>query len=298
MDKIKQRFWSLKWFWFPKLLTWYLRHLYDCIQPYTSLSSYPPSPSLAPQPPPSPLKMFSPSQFHQSQACSGYLVILSFWASFQEDFMKWMFLNPHPRHLHRHPHCLIHLPLLKKFNWFLSLFQTDFSTNSLMQVSLILIMNKVDYGLLPLEEVPSWAHLVGYSPKRRCLEDLEKWWMLVVIQDIKHAGMYGTVKSCSSLSCSISLSIYLSIYLYTKESEKPKFPFDIRIFHEFFLFFFGSFPSFFMWESFVFQVVWCFWTWLNPLVVTSSPRRLRRGCCISGQPQNKRRREKKERKIG
>jgi hypothetical protein len=44
--------------------------------------------------------------------------------------------------------------------------------------------------------------------------------------------------------------------------------------------------------------VWCFWTWLNPLVVTSSPRRLRRGCCISGQPQNKRRREKKERKIG
>lgn len=46
-----------------------------------------------------------------------------------------------------------------------------------------------------------------------------------------------TVKSCSSLSCSISLSVYLSIYLYTKESEKPKFPFDIRIFHKFFLFF-------------------------------------------------------------
>lgn len=203
----------------PKLRTWYLRHhiscypwhLYDCIQPHTSLSSYPPSPSptLAP---PSPLKMLSPPQFHQSQACSGYLVILSFWASFQEDFMKWMFLNPHPRHLHRHPHCPIHLPLLRKFNWFLSLFQTDFSTNFMMQVSLILIMNKVDYGLLPLEEVPSWAHLVGYSPKRRCLEDLEKWWMLVVIQDIKHAGMYGAVMSCSSLSCSITLSLYLSIY--------------------------------------------------------------------------------------
>lgn len=188
--------------------------------------------------------VFSVSISPISSMRSGYLVILSFWASFQEDFMKWMFLNPHPRHLHRHPHCLIHLPLLKKFNWFLSLFQTDFSTNSLMQVSLILIMNKVDYGLLPLEEVPSWAHLVGYSPKRRCLEDLEKWWMLVVVEDIKHAGMYGTVKSCSSLSCSISLFIYLSIYLFTKESEKPKFPFDIRIFHEFFLLFLALFLLF------------------------------------------------------
>ena len=250
MDKIKQRFWSLKWFWFPKLLTWYLRHLYDCIQPYTSLSSYPPSPSLAPQPPPSPLKMFSPSQFHQSQACSGYLVILSFWASFQEDFMKWMFLNPHPRHLHRHPHCLIHLPLLKKFNWFLSLFQTDFSTNSLMQVSLILIMNKVDYGLLPLEEVPSWAHLVGYSPKRRCLENLEKWWMLVVIEDIKHAGMYGTVKSCSSLSCSISLSIYLSIYIQKKVRNLN--------FHSIYVFFMSFFFFFWLFSFFFYVGIFCF----------------------------------------
>jgi hypothetical protein len=69
------------------------------------------------------------------------------------------------------------------------------------------------------------------------LEDLEKWWMLVVVEDIKHAGMYGTVKSCSSLSCSISLSIYLSIYIQKK----------VRIlnFHSIYVFFM-SFFSFFL----------------------------------------------------
>lgn len=45
--------------------------------------------------------------------------------------------------------------------------------------------------------------------------------------------------------------VCLSIYLYTKESDKPKFPFDIRIFHEFF--------SFFWLFSFFFYVgIFCF----------------------------------------
>ena len=200
-----------KWFRFPKLCIWYVGHqittfspwhLHDCIQPYTSLSQHPPLPSLALAPPPRNVFSISASSISHIHVLSCYnSLILSTFVSF--FFIKWISPNAH-----LHLHCLSHLPLLKEFRECLSLFLTDFSTNFLMQLSLILITSKVESGLLPLEEAHSWAHREGYSPKRKCLKNLEMWWMLVVLEDIiKHVVMYGTGNSCS-LSCSISFCFF------------------------------------------------------------------------------------------
>jgi len=165
-----------KWFRFPKLCIWYVGHqittfspwhLHDCIQPYTSLSQHPPLPSLALAPPPRNVFSISASSISHIHVLSCYnSLILSTFVSF--FFIKWISPNAH-----LHLHCLSHLPLLKEFRECLSLFLTDFSTNFLMQLSLILITSKVEYGLLPLEEAHSWAHREGYSPKRKCLKNLE-----------------------------------------------------------------------------------------------------------------------------
>lgn len=199
-------------------------------------------------PPPRNVVSISASSISHIHVLSCYnSLILSTFVSF--FFIKWISPNAH-----LHLHCLSHLPPLKEFRECLSLFLTDFSTNFLMQLSLILITSKVEYGLLPLEEAHSWAHREGYSPKRKCLKNLEMWWMLVdVLEDIiKHAVMYGPGNSCS-LSCSISFCFFS--YIWKLEKNLVNFNSIDVCFQEFFFFF----SPFFTLELCVFQVVCCFW---------------------------------------